>query len=115
MSKIFFVPRPANYVEAQIYSDEGELLASHLMTTEGAEIRKHDMEAAISDARKSYNTHFHIYADGREFGICYSSDAADETVRDYRASFPTTRYAIRKVWRCPALSGIKRTTWEGAE
>jgi hypothetical protein len=57
MTRIYFQPTTANpdgepCVMAEIYSDDGNILAVHTMTIEGATIRMHDMRAAIHDAIK---------------------------------------------------------------
>jgi hypothetical protein len=55
MSKIFFQVVEAESrtgVQAQIYSESGRLLASHLMTIDGAVIRMRDLQATIADAMK---------------------------------------------------------------
>jgi hypothetical protein len=56
MTKIFFSAQHRNpdgepTVEAQIFNDNGRLLANHVMTIEGAVIRMHDMAAAIEAAK----------------------------------------------------------------
>ena len=55
-TRIFFTvctdnPDHEPTVAAQVFDNTGELLAEHVMTIEGANIRMHDMHAAIIDAR----------------------------------------------------------------
>lgn len=55
MSRIFFGNTSNNpdhepCIEITIYSDDGTLLASHVMTIEGAHTRRIDFDAAIDGA-----------------------------------------------------------------
>ena len=61
MSHIFFTVKrdvapgrePETFVVASITDDAGVTLAEHRMTILGAIVRSHDLEAAITDARKA--------------------------------------------------------------
>lgn len=74
-TRIFFVVRRDNpdnepVVVCEIYRpilpDSGQLIASHVMTIEGATVRMHDLEAAIEEATKQREPRLHCRTCGSE-------------------------------------------------
>lgn len=94
---------PEPYVVADIFSENGRHLASHRMTIAGADIRMHDMAAAITEAKRIARQRAVLYrihtSDGHEFGTDYTLAQARRLKAEYAKEFPGIRYSIRKAPR----------------